>query len=803
MRRRAELESGFFTVQWRQCSAVAAARNPPRSDDCLSTFRVYALAVGEGPHRGRFDLQVSVLGPLQVRCNGAELSLGGPKERAVLAVLAGHPGRTVPVPEIVTGVWGDDPPRTAEKTLQSYVMRLRRALRSAGATENGPLVTDPAGYRLAVPTDAVDAVRFEHLVGAARQQRSTNPTAAAATYREALALWRGPAYAGLVDAPPLHAEATRLEELHLVCLEECLAAELDAGRADELIPEIEAYLTQHPLRERLWEALLLAMYRAGRQAEALEAFQRARSVFRDELGLEPGPRLRTLQAQILAHDPALSLGPIFTVDLPVELATTIPPLADRQGDLAWLAAASEHATSGAGQLVLVDGGHGIGKTRLLAEFARDRWAAGSAVLYTSPTPAGGPYLIMDQLASALGESGDQAEVVERGLSRLPPGPVLIVVDDVHRAALDGVHEIAKLARTQARPLLTVLVGDIKRAPGPVAAAIRQLDPDSSRTRRLPPLDVESIEALLTTYVDPSATEELAQLKDAVAPASGVPLAVHDTADAWVREQAARQVAVAGELASMERAGLLAARGQLASGVLHLTRARLASTFRSLPRHRDVCPYPGLAAFEADDAEFFWGRERALAELTARLAGARVVALVGASGSGKSSLLRAGLIPALHAGALPGSQGWRITLSTPAHQRNSHNGAPAGSTRLSVVDQFEEVFAAEWTQERRTHYIQRLLANADVLVLAIRADHLDGSPSFRRSPSTPRTPPCCLGRCAMTRCGGRSLCQPSCPVWTRSRHSSNRWWPTSLVTPVRCRCSRLPCVRFGNADRADG
>jgi WD40 repeat protein/DNA-binding SARP family transcriptional activator/energy-coupling factor transporter ATP-binding protein EcfA2 len=666
-------------------------------------------------------LRISVLGALRASWDRRELRLGGPKERAVLAVLAGRAGRSVPVAEIVAGVWGSQPPRTAEKTLQSYVMRLRRALRAAGAAAEGVLCTDAVGYRLAVPAEAVDALCFERLMERARRERASDPGLAAESYRAALALWRGPAYAGLVDAPWLQGEADRLDELRLVCVEERLGAELDAGGGDELVAEIEPLVGEHPLRERLWEALLLALYRAGRQAEALAAYRRARALLAEELAVEPGPGLRGLQAQILAHDPALAgEGPLL-LGLPAGLAVAVPPLVGRQAELAWLASAWERAARGGGQVVVLDGGHGLGKTRLLAEFARDRWSAGSTVLYTAAPADGGAYLVVDQLAAALGESGDEARVVERGLSRLPAGPALVLVDDVHRAAVDGLRQLGELTRGATRPLLIVLAGDVERASPPVAAAIRRLEPDGSHTRRLPPLDEQAVEAVAAEYVDPAAADQVADLEKAVAGAGGVPLAVHQAAEAWAREQAIRRVAVAGDLVAMERAGLRAAHSRLVSGVLTLTRVHPGAQHGHTSA-AEACPYPGLAAFDVGDAEIFVGRERAVAELAARLAGARVVVLVGPSGSGKSSLLRAGLMPALRAGALPGSQHWTITVSTPSQEQPVADEAAGGATRLTVVDQFEEIFAGGCSRLQRSGYVDRLLAGTDVLVLAVRAEY---------------------------------------------------------------------------------
>ena len=204
--------------------------------------------------------------------------------------------------ELVDALWGDSPPRTAAKSLQTHVLRLRNMLEPHRMGLPRLIVTEGQGYRLVVEPEQVDATRFVRLVDSA--QRSA-PQAALDPLREALALWRGPAYAGLDSAAPLAADARRLEEVRLVALEGTCAAELEVGRHDHAIAELERLVTEHPLRERLWGLLMTGLYRAGRQADALGAFERARQVLAEDLGIDPGPELRSLQARVLAQDAAL------------------------------------------------------------------------------------------------------------------------------------------------------------------------------------------------------------------------------------------------------------------------------------------------------------------------------------------------------------------------------------------------------------------------------------------------------------------------------------------------------------------
>ena len=244
-------------------------------------------------------MRFRVLGSLEVEVDGAAVELGGARQRAVLAVLLMHANQPVATDRLVNESWGDTAPASATKTAQVYVSRLRRAL------GNDTLATTPGGYLLRVPQGSLDTDELEELRARARE---ADPREAARLLRQGLALWRGPPYADLRYEAALQTEIRRLDELRLTTLEERIEADLAAGEASPLVPELEALVREHPLRERLRGFLMLALYRSGRQAEALDTYRDGRQLLDSELGLEPGLELRELERAILAHDPALD-GP--------------------------------------------------------------------------------------------------------------------------------------------------------------------------------------------------------------------------------------------------------------------------------------------------------------------------------------------------------------------------------------------------------------------------------------------------------------------------------------------------------------
>ena len=259
-------------------------------------------------------MQVRILGPFQLEEGGRRITIGGLRQRAVLASLVLHANEVVPSEQLLVDLWGEDSPPSAANALQAAISRVRRAL------PPGRLITKAPGYSLRIFPEELDASQFEQLVSEGREALSAGAEAQASrTLSQALSLWQGPALADFRYEPFAQADIARLEELHLTCLEERIEADLALGSASMLIPELLQLVGEHPVRERLRGQLMLALYRDGRQTEALEVYRDFRSFLQEELGLDTTPLLRDLEALILRHDPLLS--PSST--------TTATPLARR------------------------------------------------------------------------------------------------------------------------------------------------------------------------------------------------------------------------------------------------------------------------------------------------------------------------------------------------------------------------------------------------------------------------------------------------------------------------------------------
>ena len=347
-------------------------------------------------------MEFRVLGPLEVLDNDRPLAIGGAKQRTLLAILLLNANEVVSSDRLIDELWGAAPPKTAGKSLQVLVSQLRKVLepgREAGGSGQ-VLVTRSPGYLLAVEPGQLDLARFQRLAEEGRRALAgadREPERAARTLREALGIWRGAPLADLTYADFAQSEIARLEELRLAAVEDRLAADLECGRHAEVVGELEALVAAYPLRERPRAQLMLALYRSGRQAEALEAYRDAHRTLTEELGIEPGRELKGLEARILEQDPSLDAlarlpGPEAEPD-----PTAAEPVAawpseafvGRERELSEFGAALEAAFGGRMSLLLIAGEPGIGKSRLADEASTLAKARGADVLWGRCWEAGG------------------------------------------------------------------------------------------------------------------------------------------------------------------------------------------------------------------------------------------------------------------------------------------------------------------------------------------------------------------------------------------------------------------------------
>ena len=394
-------------------------------------------------------MRFGILGPFEVADDeGRELALGGRKQRSVLAILLLRAGEVVPSDRLIDELWGERAPATAAKTLQVYVSNLRKAL------GDGVLVTRSGGYVLQLTAAEVDAREFEALASEGQGAlRADDLGRAAGVLREASGLWRGPALADFAYASFAQAEVARLEESRLVVLEDRIDAELGLGEHARLVGELEGLVREHPLRERLVGQLMVALYRSGRQADALEVYRRASELLRDELGLEPSPRLRELERSILNQDTAVEPPPRGAPAPPANIPVPATAFVGRERELAELAALLRR---GGTRLLTLTGAGGSGKTRLAlrvaetcaAEYRDGTWFAAFADIAD-------PELIAPTICQTL-ELGEVAGLAPaRRLEQwLGERRVLLVLDNLEQLA-DGSAVLAMLL--SACPGLTLLV----------------------------------------------------------------------------------------------------------------------------------------------------------------------------------------------------------------------------------------------------------------------------------------------------------------------------------------------------------
>ena len=616
-------------------------------------------------------MEFSVLGTLEAHRDGDPIALGSFRQRSLLALLLINTDSVVSTDRILDELWGDDLAGERQNALWVHVSNLRSALEPdrPARTEGSVVLTRPPGYVAAVAPDAIDAWRFQELLREGRLLVETDPAAASVVVGEALALWRGHAYEDFAYETFAQAEIARLEELRLEAVELRLDADLGRGLAAELVGELEGLVRVHPFRERMTAKLMLALYRSGRASEALRAYQRLRARLGDELGVDPSEELQRLEAHILAGDTGLlsgarggtvragpivrgyelreqiddgALGPAFRAYQPLvgrEVAIRVV-----REDLADDPVFVRHFEAEAELVARLEHPHIVP----LYDYWRE---PGAAYLVTRLFRGGSldarlrrGHLEPAQAAQLLRDLGSALSLAHaRGVVHGAVTPAAVLLDDDGRAFLGDFAIVAEPAHASGRNLDAAYAS-------PEHVDGRPLSP---RT------DVYGLGRLLDAVLAGRPPPPLAEV---------VVRATADDPDD--RFPSVRDFTAAVEIA-------LGAPSPHADNVVEN-------------------PYKGLRAFGEADVPDFFGRERVVERLLSRVGESgsrgRLVAVVGPSGSGKSSVVRAGLIPALRAGAVPGSAEWFVTDMTPGPRPFEALAAAlarvAVDTHLDLVDQLE-------------------------------------------------------------------------------------------------------------------
>jgi WD40 repeat protein/DNA-binding SARP family transcriptional activator len=669
-------------------------------------------------------LEYRALGGLTVVDGGVELSLGGSRQRRLAAVLLIDRNRVVSVDRLGDVVFAGEPTPGAATTLRSYVARLRRAVERAGAGSR--VVTRPPGYMLEVDDEAFDVARFDGAVATGRACLTRGDAAGASqVLREGLGLWRGGAYAEFADEDWARPEAQRLGELHLVAYELLADAELACGRAADVVSELEALAGEHPLRESFQAKLMLALYRSGRQVEALRAYQAHRSVLTEELGLDPPPELAELEGRILAHDVTLREFE------PGELRLRGYRLDERLGT-------GRDGTVHAARLPGVDRDIAI---RVVPEalandpaFVRSFDADSRRVaalrhpavvpLYDWWREPGAAYVVMRRI-----RGGTLRDRMQQG--PVPHGETAALVARVGAALAAAAEAGITHGRVVAESILFDEAGNAYLADFPLGTG----------TARVPGEDVRDLATVVA--------ESLTGHRPAGAAMGDLPATVAEVLTAALSETEPPQVE------------------DFVPAAVAALSSEVAEPFYERPN-----PYKGLRAFDEPDAADFFGRDGLVDEVLARLAGGtlrgRLVLIVGGSGSGKSSLVRAGLLPRVRRGAAGGSERWFVAAMVPGASpfkelaeslrrvavveggglaeelaasekgidRVVRRMVPEGGELLLVVDQLEELFTLADDGEQRAFLdgLTHALGVADSrlrVVATLRADFYDRPLRFER------------------------------------------------------------------------
>ena len=716
-------------------------------------------------------MEFRLLGSVEVveQGNGA-IALGGPRQRAVLAHLLLRANNLVPTEILIDEVWGDEPPEAARNALQSYASHLRKAIGP------GRLEGSRAGYVLRADPSEVDTVRFQSLLRDAQRLMPIDPKASVAVFDDALSLWRGPAFGDLAPEPSLRAEAARLDELRLGAMEDRIEALLTIGVHDQVIGELEGLTARHPLRERLWGQLILALYRAGRQAEALGAYQRAREILSDELGIDPSPDLRKLHERVLQQSPDLEIG-----GSPLRGYRLLERVGAGSFGTVWRAIQPEMGRDVAVKAIhphLANDPDFIRRFEAEAQLIARLEHPHVVPLYDYWREPGAAYLVMrflrgGSLAEALDAGPLEIERVARLIDQVSGGlaaahrqgvvhrdvkPSNILLDDEGNAYLADFG----IAKDLSLPALT--------EPGATKGSLVYLAPEQIRGETITPrtdvyaLGVVLYEALVGEHPFgnlPDLAVYERQLREPLPSARIRRAELQPALDDVIATATAKDPGLrfpdAMALGAAVRNALSPSQMSVAAPAPYETRN----------------PYKGLRPFDEADAQDFFGREAFVERLLQRWRRpgprARFLAVVGPSGSGKSSVVRAGLVPALRSGRLEGSEEWFISELVPGrHPMEELEAAllriaarppagllqvlesgprgllqavdrvvPEGSELVLIVDQFEEAFTLTEDESERALLLESLrVATADPasrtrIVATLRADFYDRPLNYPR------------------------------------------------------------------------
>jgi DNA-binding SARP family transcriptional activator/tRNA A-37 threonylcarbamoyl transferase component Bud32/WD40 repeat protein len=835
------------------------------------------------------DMYFGVLGPIEASERRRRLSVGGPKQRTVLALLIARAGATVSTETLVDGVYGDDPPDGARRSIQTYVSNLRGDL--GDVIEAGG-----SGYVLSVDRSGIDALRFEDAVTEAADVG--DPESASDLLREALSLWRGHPYADVDGMFELSAERSRLSELRMSAIELRVDADLERGHHRQLIAELDSLTQEHPLRERFRAQQMLALYRCGRQADALRAYEKTRDYLVDEMGLDPSPDLRDLEQRILEQDPSLVFesGPtvkqvsILVADVadPGKLSTLDPTdrydvishqsnairaaadenngdLFAHRGSTIYLVFEDvEHAVSTAvvTQQTLADSDQGMRMAISVGEveITNEDGVVGPPVTRAARLAAaahGGQILLSAEANQALAESGGAGWVVRSlGQHNVDGGNESRAI---YQLTVDGLERDFPPLRTELLPFTiptttTGLPGyELREQVGSGAFGVvhRAYQPSIGRTVAIKIIRPEyvndpqfirrfEVEAQLVARLEHPHIVPLhdywrnpdgaylvmrwlggGTLKDEVAQGNLTIDQAHvllgdigpALAFAHRRGVVHRDIKLSNVLlddeggayltdfgiasdAGPQRAGSASQDVQALAGLLAQsigpTDEKAVADLLAVATTREDCPdvhsfiqawehavgagdttsqavgftetrnpYKGLSAFEELDSPDFHGRDAEIEEIVATLVDHQMVAVVGPSGIGKSSIVRAGVIPALRNNAIPESDQWLITDMLPGTYpyeelttalmrvatempsdleedlrrdprglaRSVSRYLPENQTVLLVIDQFEELFTLASAEEREEFLSMLAAAIADDrsrvrIVITMRADFFD-------------------------------------------------------------------------------